>query len=153
MRAVVDGIEIEGTPQEVAAFISAIRDQKPTRADSALLKDIENKSEYEDEDRITERFAYRTIKRIPISESQKKLLQSLKNAHPKWMRSSELQAALDWTPNQLGGVFGGLGRRLSATEGYIADYLLWDTKWDIDEGEYSYRLPDNVVTALTRAGL
>jgi predicted transcriptional regulator with HTH domain len=153
VRAIVDGIEIEGTPDEIAAFVSAIRDQKPIAADTEALKNIENKLETDDDGGITERFAYRTIKRIPISESQKSLLQALRSTHPKWIRSSELQKALGWNPNQLGGVLGGLGRRLSATEGYIGDYHLWDWKWDIDEGEFSYRLPDNVVAALTRAGL
>ena len=153
MRATIDGIEIEGTPEEVAAVISAIRGLPPMATNPQMPKSPQTPIQSDDDEGITERFAYRTIKRIPISDAQKKLLQALKNAHPKWMRSSEVQGALGWTPNQLGGVLGGLGRRLSATEGYIGDYHLWDWKWDIDEGEYSYRLPENVVAALTRAGI
>ena len=149
MRATIEGIEIEGTPEEIAQFLATIRGVKPrpfTSSDDETIVEV-------DEDRITEQFAYRTLRRIPLSTAQNKLLRALKTAHPKWLRSSELQKALDWSPTQLGGVFGGLGRRVSATKGHKAGFNLWEWTWDVDEGEYAYRLPEAVLAALARAGL
>lgn len=150
MRATIDGIEIEGTPEEVARFVAEFRGDKSPDAPSG---DRKGESADNDDGEITEQFAYRTLRRLPLSKAQKRLLITLRNAYPTWMLSSQLQTALDCTPMQIGGILGGLGRRLSATKGYRNTYCLWDWKWDVDEGEYAYRLPSAVLAALDRVGL
>jgi predicted transcriptional regulator with HTH domain len=150
MRATIDGVEIEGSPEEIAAVLTALRDPASVKSDSAKAA-VE--SDPEDGNPITEDFAYRAIRRLPLSRLQRGLLLSLKKAHPKWVLASELQTALDTGPTSLGGVFGGLGRRVSATKGHQRGYNLWDWKWDDDEGQWAYRLPATVVTALNRAGV
>lgn len=150
MRATIDGVEIEGSPEEIAAVLTALRGSGSYKSDSAKAA-VES-----DPDRgnpITEEFAYRAIRRLPLSKLQKGLLVSLKNAHPKWMLASELQGALDISPISLGGVFGGLGRRVSATKGHENGYNLWDWKWSDDEGEWAYRLPSAVIAALVKSGV
>lgn len=155
MRASVDGVEIEGTPEEIAQFLEAIRParglrSKPTERVSDACQD---EMEPGNQEGITDKFAYRALRRLPLSVAQKTLLTTLRNASPNWVLSSDLQSALDCSPTSLGGVFGGLGRRTSATKGHQIGYNLWDWKWDEDEGEWSYRLPDAVLSALTRVGI
>ena len=150
MRATIDGVEIEGTPAEVAAFLAAIRadfKQSPKKVEVDTTAESDNQTE------ITENFAYRALRRLPLSVAQKLLLRTLKAAHPKWTLSSQLQTALNCSPTSLGGVFGGLGRRVSATKGYASSFNLWDWMWDDDEGEWAYKLPDAVMIALDRAGV
>ncbi|MEZ5742846.1 MAG: hypothetical protein R3D89_03685 [Sphingomonadaceae bacterium] len=153
MRATVDGIEIEGTPEEIAEFVATIRSQRtpPVSVEDRNSEISNNTSSLEATDGgITEKFAYRTLRRLPLSAFQKELLKTLRDAHPGWVLSSNLQTALDCSPTQLGGVFGGLGRRVTATKGYETGFDLWEWKWDDDEGEYAYRLPSNTISALDR---
>jgi predicted transcriptional regulator with HTH domain len=153
MRATFDGIEIEGTPDEIAKFVTSIRS---VRLGYLARPSVEGEGEAPSPDEddaevgITEQFAYRTLRRLPLSKFQKDLLISLKDAHPGWKLSSELQEALNCSPTQLGGIFGGLGRRVTATKGYKTGYGLWEWKWDDDEGEYAYRLPDGTMKALAK---
>ncbi len=154
VRAIISGIEIEGTPEEVARFADLLsrREVKASQV-AATLGEESVADEASENNGVTETFAYRTLRRLPLSAAQKKLLQALKTAHPSWTLSSQLQKVLSCSPTSLGGVLGGLGRRVSATNGYETGFNLWDWKWDDDEGEWTYRLPQNVMKALDRAGL
>ena len=148
MRATFDGMEVEGTPEEIAKFYAAIR---PARRDlSSASNNDEMLSAETPEGGISEAFAYRALRRLPLSSAQKSLLKVLRDAHPNWVLSSELQAEMKCSPTSLGGVFGGLGRRISATKDHRAGYNLWDWKWNEDEGEWTYRLPEAVISALAR---
>lgn len=151
MRATVNGIEVEGTPEEIARLYAAMKPNLPTTLVSESSKSPEFGAS-EDEG-AHEKFAYRALRRLPLSEAQKSLLKALKNAHPGWLLSSDLQGELNCSPTSLGGVLGGLGRRVSATKGHKAEYNLWDWKWDEDEGQYAYRLPEAALSALERAGV
>lgn len=151
MRATVNGIEIEGTPEEIASFLTFVENRKEVPDDSPdtpikTLTSLET-------DEITDKFAYRALRRLPLSAAQKALLGALRDAHPNWLTSSELQNALQCSPTSLGGVLGGLGRRVSATKGYETGYSLWEWKWDDDEGEWTYHLSDSVLSALDRVGV
>lgn len=151
MRATVNGMEVEGTPEEIARLYAAMNVSSTESPASEGRKTPE--SDVPEGDGAAEKFAYRALRRLPLSEAQKSLLNALRNAYPGWLLSSELQATLNCSPTSLGGVLGGLGRRVSATKGYEAEYNLWEWKWDDDEGEYAYRLPEAVLSALGRAGL
>jgi predicted transcriptional regulator with HTH domain len=149
MRATVDGIEIEGTPSEIFDFIRHYRSQSVT--DRAYESDTGDAViGAEEASTIPEQFAYRVLKRIPLSKAQKGLLLYLKGQSPKWTLASEIHEEFSWDGTQLGGVLGGLGRRLTATSGYKSTYHMWEWRWDEDEGEWKYRLPDAVVAALER---
>jgi hypothetical protein len=151
MRATFEGMEVEGTPEEIAKFYAAMR---PARHDLSSTSNINEKLSVEKpEGGIPEAFAYRALRRLPLSAAQKSLLKVLRDAHPNWVLSSELQAEMKCSPTSLGGVFGGLGRRISATKDYQVGYNLWDWKWDEDEGEWTYRLPEAVILALARADI
>jgi hypothetical protein len=152
MRAFIQGIEIEGTPQEIAALLKSIRPDGYRKIADPEFSQAPAVSDG-DEEGITTEFAYRTLRRIPLSAYQKELLLALKGAYPDWILASTIQQKMSWSGTQLGGVLGGLGRRLTATKGYKPGFELWNWKLDEDEGEYSYRLPDAVLRALDRMEL
>jgi hypothetical protein len=154
MRAVVKGIEIEGTPAEIAALINSLEEAFP-QSDHVQPRSQSNQRAGGDDEEstITADLAYRILRRIPLSDMQKSFLLIVKAAYPDWVRASQVQSELSWTGTQLGGVLGGLGRRLSATKGVGHGDALWVWKWDDDEGEYAYRLPSASVEALDRMGL
>lgn len=151
MRAIVDGIEIEGTPAEVAEFV---RSMKIDPDISGVRTENAHSSIHETEDSaITENFAYRVLKRRALSSNQRQLLTVLKKANDEWILASEITRHFGWDGTQLGGVLGGLGRRITATKGYKDGYALWDWRWDDDEGTWAYRLPKAVLAALDRIEL
>ena len=151
MKTTIDGIQIEGTPTEIAELIATMRLSASKRAATPAPSKLEDEHiATVEQDVITEQFAYRALRRIPLSTAQKALLQTLKRASPKWVHSSAIQEALNCSPTSLGGIMGGLGRRVSATSGYRAGFSLWEWKWDEDEGQYAYRIPPTVVAALDR---
>jgi hypothetical protein len=152
MRATIEGVEIEGTPEEIAALLRSIRGHSrlSEAAVAPATSAVPGEPEVDDEKDITTQFAYRTLRRIPLSAFQKALFSVLRRAYPDWTLASEIQKQMSWSGTQLGGVLGGLGRRLTATKGYKPGFVLWDWKWDDDEGEYAYRLPEAVIAALDR---
>ena len=148
MRATIQGLEVEGTPEEIAAFAALFRKVETDSSESSSSGKLADAAHSEEE--ITEAFAYRVFNRRPLSKAQKIVLAGLERRHPRWTLASELQKENGWNGTQLGGVLGGLGRRLTATKGYKKGYHLWEWQWDEDEGEWAYRLPDVVLSALQR---
>jgi hypothetical protein len=146
MKATVEGVEIEGTPSEIAEFIAIAKSQDI--GVSAIAPEAGPEQADLDDNPISQRFAYRALRRLPLSDAQKGLLRALRNRLPNWMLSSELKAELNCSATQLGGILGGLGRRVSATNGFKSGLSLWECKWDEDEGQWAYRLPANVTAAL-----
>ena len=156
MRAVIKGVEVEGSAEELAKFYLAISisDPRDVRAVEASTNQPEDCDEDgADTEGISEKFAYRAIRRLPLSTAQRALLRILAEASPAWTLSSQLQSSLACSPTSLGGVLGGLGRRISTTKGYESAYCLWEQRWDDDEGEWAYRLPIAVINALDRVEL
>lgn len=148
MRVTIGGFEVEGTPEEVAALIRAHGSALPegeSRQNDQLAGPM-----IEDDRFASEKIAYRALRRRPLSSAQRTLFRTLLDAYPGWVSSSRLQAATSYNPNQLGGLLGAIGRRLSQTEGYVRDSALIEWMWDADENEYSYRLPASVQGAVRR---
>jgi hypothetical protein len=150
MRVTINGFEVEGTPEEVAALIRA--HGSASSAQGSAEKDEQSHTVAEDERFASEKIAYRALCRRPLSSAQRTLFRTLSDAYPGWVSSSKLQAATSYNPNQLGGVLGAIGRRLSQTEGYVRDSALIEWMWDADENEYAYRLPPSVQNAVRRIG-
>lgn len=154
MRATINGIQVEGTPEEVATFI---RLQK--KSDTLMVpntgSDVKSSTEEDSEDYrfASEKIAYRALSRRSLSSAQRKLFKALLNQYPEWTTSTNLQEATKYNPNQLGGLLGAIGRRLSQTDGYVSGSSLIEWMWDADSNEYAYRLPSTVRHALERLTL
>lgn len=147
MRVTINGFQVEGTPEEVAALLRA-HGGTVAPGESGERKDSE--ADLEDERFASEKIAFRALRRRPLSSAQRILFRTLLDAYPGWVSASRLQAATSYGPNQLGGLLGAIGRRLSQTEGYVRDSALIEWMWDADANEYSYRLPPSVRNAVGR---
>jgi hypothetical protein len=149
MKANVGGIQVEGTPAEIAELHRALQDSPKSGISPAeiLISESSQKTP------ITEAFAMRVLQRKPLSEAQQKMLSKLASKHPKWTSFEELQKATGYTPAQLSGALGALSRRVALTPGYVEGmmFLCWD--WDESASSYNYFLSDASVAAAKRAGL
>lgn len=145
MRATIEGIEVEGTPAEVAAFARDLRSgSKPIQVPS---------DPHQDTKFVSEDFAFRVLRRRPLSNETSKMLQMLVKATPKWTAAKGLEKALDYSRSQLGGLFGAFGKRVNATDGYIKGAAFFDWEWNYEENCWQYRLPPASLAACRRAGL
>ena len=88
------------------------------------------------------------LTRRPLSEGQKMVLGRLKAAHPEWVSRDELLKVTSYTRHQFAGLMGAFGRRVTHTEGFVANTLMFDVRWNEDLGAWDYRLPDNTYEAL-----
>lgn len=148
MRVSIDGFEVEGTPEEVAALLKAHKGRE-----TQYLSSIEpqNLDEIQSDERFaSEKIAYRALRRRPLSAAQRSLFRILRDAHPGWVSASKLREAMGYSGNQLGGLLGAIGRRLSQTEGHALGSSMFEWMWDADESEYVYRLPPSVLNAVRR---
>ena len=98
---------------------------------------------------VTTRFARRALVRIKLSKPMRKLLRALYKAHPNWLSQATMREASGYEPAQYAGLMGAFGRRLANTDGYDSEAYFFDVKWDDDQEEWVYRLPDSVREALT----
>jgi hypothetical protein len=148
MRVTIDGFEVEGTPEEIASLIRA---QGRTPSASASVNILDDETCKSDDERFaSEKIAYRALRRRPLSVAQRALFRSLLTAYPNWVSASSLQDSTGYNPNQLGGLLGAIGRRLSQTEGHALGSSMIEWVWNADEGEYAYRLPPSVCAAVRR---
>lgn len=148
MRATIHGIEVEGTLAEISALI---REHGSQNSDpSSKQKQTEDISIREDERFASEKIAFRALNRRPLSGAQRTLFRTLLEAYPDWTSATKLQEATEYSPNQLGGLLGATGRRLSQTQGYVAGSSMVEWMWDSDDNEYHYRLPPSVYAAVQR---
>ena len=148
MRATIHGIDVEGTLAEISALI---REHGAMSSDNKIkLVALANGPDSEDERFASEKIAFRALNRRPLSGAQRALFRTLLEAYPNWTSATKLQEATEYGPNQLGGLLGATGRRLSQTQGYVADSSMIEWMWDSDDNEYNYRLPPSVYAAVRR---
>lgn len=152
MRANVDGMELDGTPEEIAAFVKARGIAPHTQLQASPRVSSASPSDDADDDErfASEKIAFRALKRRPLSSAQRSVFRTLSQAYPNWVSASTMQQALGLTANQVGGTLGGIGRRLSTTEGYVVGSSLIEWMWNADDGEWQYRLPESVQKAVVR---
>ena len=105
------------------------------------------------EEVVSEDVAFRMLKRRPLSDHQRALFKTLRQNYPDWTSAQNLQKATEYNPNQLAGLLGALGKRVSSTDGYVRGSLLLEYRWDYDDDCYYYRLPETVKSAVERAGI
>lgn len=100
---------------------------------------------------VTTEFARRVLmRRPPPSEPFQTMLKALAKAHPEWLPRRELRRVVadDYTPQQLAGLMGAFGRRMSHTDEYDEEAHFFDYQWSEEEQDWVYRLPDSVLEAL-----
>lgn len=148
MRVKINGLEVDGNLEEVAALIRMFGGSEVTQNSEEIGSDRQN---YEESERFaSEKIAFRALRRRPLSNAQRDLFRTLLKAYPNWVSSTELQKATSYGPNQLGGLLGAIGRRLSQTDGYVRNTTMIEWSWNTDENEYAYRLPAAVAEAVRR---
>lgn len=140
----INGNKVEGSAKDIASILDNLQ---KTEGPQVLQSEIS-----EDHD-ITTDFAIHVLRRRPLSKSQRELLSLLKLQNLSWVSATQIREKLDMNGNQLGGVFGGLGRRLSATEGANPSMSLFEWKWNDEEREYDCRLHPAANEALERIDL
>jgi predicted transcriptional regulator with HTH domain len=151
MKAVIDGVELDGTPDEIAQTVAAMRkivlertiavDQKSVSGDAA------------DHTGISSSIARRVLRRKALSEAQEKLLLCLASYHPSGIAYESIQKVTKLSTSQLAGVLGGFKTRVTTTPGYIkgAEFLWWE--WDDESGGYKYHLAPAAFDAMKEVGL
>jgi hypothetical protein len=146
MKAKIGAVEVEGTPQEISQLLwsMGVHDVSKLTAKSTAA---------EEKRFVSQDVAFRMLKRRPLSDSQRALFSMLRANHPNWTSAKALQKTTKYNPNQLAGLLGALGKRVSSTDGYVGGSVLLDYRWDYDDDCYQYRLPDDVKAAVERAGL
>jgi hypothetical protein len=151
MRAIVDGVTVEGTPGEIAELLKAL---KPDRTSSAPSKAFSANVGIGGIDRhpyLNEDTAFRALKRRPLSKEQKVFFTELAKRYPEWALSTDLQNATGYSKAQFSGLLGALGKRINSTEGFEAGTWFYDNKWDFDSDCYGYRLPEHLIDVVNRA--
>ena len=146
MKARIGSVEVEGTPEEIGRLIRDLETLPSSSGDKRATDDGDRRF-------VDEGVAFKMIKRRPLSDGQKALIEKLGSEHPSWTSAKDLQKATKFNANQLAGLLGAFGKRVSSTEGYIQGSILFDYRWDYDHDCYFYRLPEGVLAAVKRAGL
>ena len=151
-------IVYEGTVEEIAKIALAIQSAELNIVSKESLEDsststMDDSTDTPKESDASDKFvsievARLALSRRPLSDGQKTVLGNLKAAHPEWVSRDELLAATNYTPHQFAGLMGAFGRRVSHTEGFVANTSIFDFEWNDDLYAYDYRLPDNTFEAL-----
>ena len=148
MRATIHGIEVDGTVAEISALI---REHGVIGSVTPSIRQASQEDSLQEDERFaSEKIAFRALNRRPLSGAQRTLFRTLLEAYPNWTSASRLQEATEYGPNQLGGLLGATGRRLSQTQGYVAGSSMVEWMWNSDDNEYHYRLPTSVLAAVKR---
>lgn len=146
MRATIDGVVVEGTPEEVAAFLAAMKGKHHPHASSQKAADAVDRHPYLNEDT-----AFRALKRRPLSPEQKIFLSKLALEYPNWTLASDLQQITNYSKAQFSGLLGAFGKRVASTEGFESGTWFYDGKWNYESDCYQYRLPEHLVEVVNRA--
>jgi hypothetical protein len=88
------------------------------------------------------------LSRRRLSPAAKKMLLELYKAHPEKVSAPTLRDALGFNGLQLGGLFGALGKRTNATEGFQPNTYFIDYEYNNEEGYWTYGIPEEVCEAL-----
>lgn len=149
------GFLFEGTPEEVAAAMLAIKSsgEQPTAKNpplSVVKEEIEGFSSEGNEGPIyvSVDVARRFLSRIPLTPSHVAFFQKLYHSSPDWVDATELQSLIKYTPAQFAGFMGSIGRRATHTNGYVEGSWLFEQEWDYNKNCFKYRLPESVREAL-----
>ena len=152
MKAIV----LEGTPEEIRAALPSLDQSASTlvlarTAPKAHSKAVPVENE-DDEDMevsyIEKQTARRFLNRRQLHDTQRTVLVTLAEAHPKMVTAPALQEKLSYSTSQFAGTMGALGRRLTHTPGWVEGDCLFVQEWDSEQGYYCYGLPDSVIEAM-----
>ena len=145
IKAKIHGVEVEGDVEDIAALILKLQGGGVTGAES-IAPTPNHKF-------VSSEVAFKALRRRSLSLEQEAVLRTLKRNHPSWTTAEELQRVTSYTPSQLAGLLGAFGKRVYSTPGYIQGQWFFDQERDYEAGANKYRLPDSVLTAVTRANI
>lgn len=97
---------------------------------------------------VTKDFAKLVLSRRPLAPEQRAFFKLLAEAYPKQILATDVQAAVNYTPQQFAGLMGAFGRRTTYTNGYNPNAWFVLTDWDHSVGCYRYSIPHTVKEAL-----
>ncbi len=146
MKACVNGMEIEGTPVEIAEFLAALN-SRPVIQKTGSKSDTNSTIDLF----VNEDVAFRALKRRSLSREQRLFLAKLASEHSKWASATDLQMATGYSKAQFAGLLGAFGKRVSSTVGYKAGTWFYEREWNYDKDCYQYRLPEHLVDVVERA--
>ena len=154
MKAMFEGVEIEGTPDEIAEYIRNMRHGesgmaklvRATRHDAGIIRSSSHPNQKADIEE--EKFCRLALRRRPLSAAQQDLLGALARNYPEWTSFTQLQEATSYSERQLSGLFGAFSRRLGSTRGYREDRPFLEWKWGVDGKSCDYRLSESAYDAV-----
>ena len=146
---------IEGSATELAEMareLSGAQDVAVSLAKTVSSKERDSQGKTSNADEtvefVTEKFAKTALSRLPLSKPMVATLRKLKEKPERWTPAHELHEASNYDFQQFAGLMGAFGRRMAHTNGYDIDAHFFETRWDEDAEEWSYRLPKPVLSAL-----
>ncbi|QUT06016.1 hypothetical protein KFK14_00445 [Sphingobium phenoxybenzoativorans] len=154
MKAKVGQIEVEGTPDEVVAFIRRLNSSVEalvTGRDLLSVPILRNAVPVGTF--VSEEVAFQILKRRALSSEQRLLLKLLRENGSNWTTAKNIQAALKYSRSQLGGMLGAFGKRVNSSPGYVDGQSFFEQEWDYENDCHKYRLPGQVLAAVKRAGI
>src|SRR5687768_15219542 len=107
MKARFGSVEVEGTPEEIAELMRFLPSQNATAAN-------QEQPTASGRQFVSEEVAFRTLKRRALLDKQRAVLAKLKADYPSWTLAKDLQKVTKYNRNQLAGLFGAFGKRVSA---------------------------------------
>jgi hypothetical protein len=153
MKAKIGSITIEGSPNEIADLIRQL-ELSPFDFSRLHKRDfLRPLADPESGPFVSEEVAFRILKRRSLSPEQLSMLAMLREADQNWTSAKSIQLKLGYSSSQFSGMLGAFGKRVSSTPGYREGTLFFDQEWDYEEGCNRYRLPEDVLDALKRAGI
>ena len=148
MRLKIGDYEFEGTPIELAAVKLSL-DQ--AAADAALAQ--QSRKTQGSKVFVSEDVAFDVLTRRPLADSYRIILKVLHAAGDSWTMATELQKRLKYSKSEFAGLMGAFGRRLSYSDGVQDGDQFFDNEWNDELGCNRYRLPQNIRSAVAKAGL
>lgn len=141
----------EGTQEEIREMAQSmlpmasghtVSIETPEERRSTPLRELSSEEETKF---VTEEFARRVLTRRPaLSAAVKAVLKALTDAYPDGVLLRDLHIAAGYTPQQFAGLMGAFGRRMSHTDGYDEYAYFFEYRWDDDQEDWRYVLPDSV---------
>jgi hypothetical protein len=144
----------EGTPEEIRQVIPSLPQPAIQIATAPMLAEglkpslAAVQSATNDPGFVNLQVARLVLSRRKLSVEQSGVLISIYKAHPAKVLASELQTVCGYTRAQFAGLMGAFGRRISHTDGYIAESWFFDQDWNNTQNCWEYGLPETVREAM-----
>lgn len=127
-----------GTPEEYEKIAHLFCENPVTPAPFPKVK-AAPEAIAEDAIELTPEVVERGLRRLPLSQNQRAILNAVVGASPGWINTEELAKATHLTRQQIAGVWGALGRRFANTEGWPSGKWPVKDQWDQEKSLWRYQ--------------